>query len=206
MLLAAATALLLQATPPSLAVWMQPVGTIHSAFESVREGRVWIAYLPLGASYAPPAWPVELHGELTITFGGEALTDASRSFAGALVSAGPVFRLLRSGPLRGPFVQPKLFASYLGQSAEVPSGFELFRAGSAMEIGLGLDVGWQLQFGRVYVTPVLGATVSLATGEGPPLSTYYGYGTLAAGLDPRGEVSVFQWGLNLNLVRIGVVF
>ena len=192
------------AAAPRLAVWMQPAGALYAAEESVRLGR-GVLYLPLGATIALPSLPIEISAELTLAAGGENLPDASRSFFGGLLSVGPAFRL-SAQPLSGLFIQPKVIASFVSQSATVPLGYPYFESGSMVEVGLGLDVGYALRFGWLYLAPVIGANVSLASGQGAPLSSLYAFRPLFAGIDPNQTEAFVYWGVNLNLLRIGGAF
>ena len=203
MVASALVALALGASP-GFAVWMQPAGTVYALEESVRFGR-GVLYLPLGATVALPRSPIEIAAELTLTAGSETLPNASRGFFGGLLSVGPAFRLSPQ-PFSGLFIQPKLIASYLSQSATTPLAYPYFGSGSMVEIGLGVDVGYALRFGWLYVAPVIGANVSIASGDGAPLSSIYAFRPLFAGIDPRQRAGLVYWGVNLNLVRVGGAF
>jgi hypothetical protein len=209
MLTPALVALALCASPesaaaPRIAVWIQPAGTLYAAEESVRLGR-GVFYLPLGATLALPRLPIELAAELTLTAGSEILPNASRGFFGGLLSVGPAFRL-SSQPFSGFFIQPKVIASFVSQSATVPLSYPYFGSGSMGEIGLGIDVGYELRFGWLYLAPVVGANISLASGQGAPLSSLYAFRPLFAGIDPEQTAAIVYWGVNLNLLRIGGAF
>jgi hypothetical protein len=119
-------------------------------------------------------------------------------------SAGVAFSM-GDGPLRGLTFQPKVSLAYFSDVGNGGVESPLSVNGDGVEVALGLDVSYQLQFGNFYVAPVLGASGGYCfncTTRLPP------NGELIAlpFEDPQALSRSNRWvlfRLNLNLLRAG---
>ncbi len=189
-----------EASPdPRYSVWVQPVGTLLFGLYGQA------LYLPLGAN-VPLSDKTSLAIEVTPVVGTWAY-DKSWAREDARhwrmsVAAGPVFSF-GSGPLSGPFIEPKLVTIFAYDPDYADDEIRL-KGGMSFEARVGLDLGWQFSGGGWYVTPMIGASAgyclncsgdwvsSLIT----PMAREYS--------DKRGSRPVLN--LNLNLLRIGTSF
>jgi len=181
---------------PGAALWLQPVGLVVLPFASPRT-----AYVALGAT-AVMAGGLELSTELTLW---HSQTDAMspsgfREVRRAVTFAiGPVFHT-GDAPLGGFFVEPKAIAE-LGQEYGVggfQSTFDGRGASGFYAVQVGISAGWQLRWKRLYLMLSLGGSV----GVGSRSLTTLGPIVFTQTFPPRSFG--FQWGLDLNLLRIGV--
>jgi hypothetical protein len=144
------------------------------------------------------------------TFGGNWYGCGTRS-TGVFAALGLAFRF-GDRPDWGWFLQPKLRVrafNTTGGSESVlfadcsPDNLALLR-GSDREIGMGLDLGYQMRFGPLFLAPLLGVSFGVCL-DAPGGNFFHVDFDLFTEIKPRERVSVCG-GLNLNLLRIGVAF
>lgn len=184
-------------------LWVQPAPMLLSG-PSLQESLTHLQLRALSVGTNVPVLNKELVLELQLAPGAKQGTCGTTWFWGGWASAGVLFPLGKS-PTDGLFVQPKLTASYFDQAAEGDNCVDATQVRwSSAEFGLGVDVGFQVTLGPLYAAPLLGVYVGECVNCPPqttPLTPYTPY------LGKAGDrLNHLTFGLNLNLLRVGLVF
>jgi hypothetical protein len=178
------------------AVWVEPVGSIIMALGGG-------AFASLGTNLALGP-NTDLAFEAAFTAGLDWYGCKSSS-TGGWAAVGMTFRFGSQASYDGFFIQPKLRARYFSTSGSETSG-GWFGCGSSVdgedsEVGLGLDIGYQIVEGPLFIAPILG--VSFNRCFNCPGGDFLNFKILG-GHDAREDGLTL--GINLNLIRIGFVF
>lgn len=183
------------------ALWGQPLGMAGYAVGGSLQSTGGFStpvmvYLPFGANVVLGG--VELVVELTVT--GQVFGTFLPSRAGVWLSAGPLFHT-GTIPLNGFFVQPKLLGAYTSSLGVNFSCGTICATTDNGVVAVGLDVGYQFTFRKMYVAFVAG--VGLGAGNYvdmtvvSPFVTPFG----SSAPPPNGVAPVLL--VNLNLLRVG---
>ncbi len=181
--------------PPTFSAWAQPVGTAAM-------GAGGVFYLSLGTNIRMGR-DRDLVLEVAPTRGNHYGCKSTSS--GGWASVGAAFFPAARSSRRGFFWEPLLSGRYF-RTAHSQSSRGFFACsgevldGSDAELQLGFDLGYQLRFGSLLVVPVIGARAGYCwncPGRGP-LSL--------AILDNDVRTSRPTVGVNLNLLRLGMIF
>jgi hypothetical protein len=175
--------------------WAQPAGTAAMAAGGV-------FYLSVGTNIAMGP-DRDLVLEVATTRGNHYGCHTTSS--GGWASVGAAFFPARSPSRRGFFWEPLLNGRYFHTAGgESSRGFfgcaKDTLDGSDADLQVGLDIGYQLRFGSLLVVPVIGARAGYCwncVGRGP---------TSLPLLDNEVRTDRPVVGLNLNLVRVGMIF
>lgn len=199
--------------PFKTAIWVQPaVPVAVAAFDAVNGLPLELIYVPVGATFETGgdwALSVELSYHRYTPF----CIDSFYCYTafGWIGSVGALYHPGGGGALHGFFIEPKLIASsvttlYRDGLSYSPTGMHIPRPPNHASRGveLGVDIGYQLNFGNFYVAPVIGVSAGLCTSclGGITQSMAYSFGgdAQAAG----GVAPIYD--LNLNLLRVGATF
>ncbi len=182
------------------ALWGQPLGTagygVGGSLQSIGGASTPVmVYLPFGANVVLGG--VELVFELTVT--GQVFGSFSPPRAGAWLSAGPLFHT-GAIPLNGFFVQPKLIGAY---TSSLGANFSCGTICGSTDTGLvavGIDVGYQFTFRKLYIAFVAGA--GIGAGNYPDLTVVSPFVTTFGSSAPPAAVAPVLL-VNLNLLRVG---
>lgn len=192
-----------EAPSPSAVVWAYPLSTPFFGAIALSRlvGPVW--QIPIGANFSVgPDWSLAI--EAAFTRG--TVNDACSTCLlwGVTAAIGPSWSVSGRG-LEGWFVQPKFLIGYAeprgwGIASLAPSGEPLaFSPTRTVDFQLGIDVGYHLRFGRLYMAPVMGASAGWCIDCGGPFAS----GALGPNAQQRHS---FVAGLNVNLLRLGAIF
>lgn len=188
---------------PSFSLWVQPLSLLTLTPIASSNGDT-LLMIPVGANLALGA-STDLVLELTPIIASYDC-EARCTTRGLAFAVGPSWTFGASRPGNGFFLQPKLLGVLTRDSREVefqvPSD-----AGSWSETGrqlsLGLDVGYQLKRGPLFLAFVVGGSVGQGWNIAEDKDSLF-ISLLDTPIRAREDKTV--WDLNLNLVRIGGSF
>jgi hypothetical protein len=180
---------------PSLSLWVEPMSSLVLTPLAASVGDTFIM-VPLGM-HLPLSSRQDLVLELTPIFSFQQCEGRCRTQALAL-AVGSSWILLPNNSRGGLFVQPKL----VGVLSRDSRG-ENAQAHTAAQLSLGLDVGYRLNFGRLFMEFVLGGSVG-AGWNVPRSSPSIFFGLYDWPELQREDKAV--WDLNLHLLRLGANF
>ncbi|HEY8212154.1 MAG TPA: hypothetical protein VIG99_31950 [Myxococcaceae bacterium] len=175
--------------------------------------------VPLGWTYGLGSW-ADLTVEMTPYYSGRVacITPAScrQSVFGLVATAGVSFGrpiVSVSGLELGWMVSPKVLVAVADEIAVPGADSLLFSPGVASEIGGGLDFGLELHGQRLglYAAFVLGVSLSAGFGVGGrpdfgPTPPSWPAVVMALTTGPPRQDVMWVPGINLNLLRVGMVF
>lgn len=183
------------------ALWTQPAGAVGYGIAGslTNVGGLTtpvMAYVPLGANVVLPGF--ELVVELTVT--GQLLGSFQPARVGAWLTVGPLFHT-GAIPLNGFFVQPKLLGAYTTSLGVNFSCGSFCPQSDNVLVAMGVDVGYQFTFRRMYYAFVIG--FGGGGGTYPDMSFVTPFQTnFGGGLPFAGTFNPVLL-LNLNLLRVG---
>ena len=189
---------------PKVDVWFAPAGAVFAVEETLRTHDA-IAYLPLGANISlTPRWGASLelswlHGNYHCNLDDEFCRGSA---AGAVVTLGVRLHLVPDPEHSGPFLHFKV----LGATATdydrqgQPLVPDAIHAGQSWSLGTGVDLGYDVRIGALYVAPVIGISLDYHEGASEPLATH-ALLYLSRGYY-RGPGGV-GFSTNFNFVRLG---
>lgn len=191
------------AAAPSVALWVKPLGPLTLTPILAAQDDTFVM-VPLGMNIPLDATK-ELVLELTPIW--TRLDCEARCTTQALsLAVGPSWTVVPTSPGSGFFLQPKLGAVVARDSREAGIATP-FDEGSWSETGaqlsLGLDVGYQLRRGHLFLAFVVGA--SAGRGWNVAASSRSVFFSMVDVPERRRE-DKWVWDMNLHLLRIGASF
>jgi hypothetical protein len=189
---------------PSLSLWVEPLGPLALTPLMASVGNTFVM-VPLGM-HLPLSPSQDLVLELTPIFSRQRCESRCSSQMLAL-AVGTSWLLLPNNSRGGLFLQPKLIGVLAHDSRGVDVVMFSHESGAWSEAGaqlsLGLDVGYRLRFGHLFLEFVLGGSVG--RGWNVPSSSQSLFFSL---LDwpERHREDKGVWDLNLHLLRVGASF
>ena len=181
--------------PPSLSLWVQPLGTAFAL--TTGQG----LYLPIGANIRTSE-KFDLQMELSFLAGTfEGADEGTVTSRGAAFSVGPLFRK------RSFFLSPKLLCAVQRdrQQGIGADGASLDHEGTAVIGHLGADIGMEMRAGGLMLGFSTGASAGVCRGCGDT-KFYSPVGFGGSALAQGGKSFTPSFGVNLNLLRIGAAF
>ncbi|HZI09532.1 MAG TPA: hypothetical protein VE153_04015 [Myxococcus sp.] len=188
---------------PGVAVWVKPLSALTLTPVLASQGETFVM-VPVGMNL-PLGTRTDLVLELTPIWTRQ---DCEARCTGRALSlaVGPSFLVAPSSPGSGFFLQPKLVGVLAQQSRET----ELSVPGdpgswseTSTQLSLGLDVGYQLRRGPLFLAFVLGASVG--RGWNVPASSPSVFFSLVDWPE-RAREDKLTWDVNLHLLRVGASF
>jgi len=177
-----------------VALWLEPAAPIWAGLSSA------VVYVPVGFSVGVGS-SVSLQLEAAPIW---KPSDGLRSALGGIGSLGLAWHLLDRPAQSGPFVVFKVTGGYLKHEGPAPrTGYDDPVPGEQIEVGGGIDFGWQFRFGALYVAPLLGLG-GVYRMKSSQSAVLFPVDTAVHGPTKRGDGVDF--GFNLNLLRFGVIF
>jgi hypothetical protein len=182
-------------------IWTQPAPMLllgPSLQESIQSLR--LRSLPVGVNIVTHGKALVL--EAIIAPGSRSAECGTTRYWGGWMAAGVLIPLGKSAT-DGFFIQPKVIATYFNQTNDGSECLDLGQAQwSTFEWDVGVDLGYQLTLGPLYVAPVIGVFAgqcfNCAEGALPTAPAFLG--------DVESQLRRFNVGFNLNLLRVGVVW
>jgi len=183
-----------EAPRPAPALWVAPLFSLTLTPFAASQGST-LLMVPVGVNL-PVSATREWVLELAPLFSHTRCEEAACSAFGLSLSAGMAWTLLPNGKGGGLFLQPKLVGlpSWVGGNQWKAAGAQL---------SLGLDVGYRLNLGRLFLAFVVGG--SAGRGWNVPRNTSSLY-TSFLDIPTSYRTNKWVWDVNLNLVRIGANF
>ncbi len=188
---------------PSVAVWVKPLGPLTLTPVLAAQDDTFVM-VPLGMNI-PLGATTELVLELTPIW--TRLDCEARCTTRALsLAVGPSWTAVPTSPGSGFFLQPKLGAVVARDSREAGTATPLDEGSwseTGTQLSLGLDLGYQLRRGHLFLAFVVGA--SAGRGWNVPASSQ---SVLFSMVDTpeRGREDKWVWDLSFHLLRIGASF
>jgi hypothetical protein len=188
---------------PSFSLWVEPLSALTLTPVMASLGSTFVM-VPLGMNlHLSPTQHLVL--ELTPIYSRHDC-EARCSTRALALAVGSSWLLLPSHSRGGLFVQPKLVGVLAhdrsGADFELPDGAGAWSK-TGTQLSLGLDVGYRLSFGRLFLEFILGGSVGW--GWNIPSSSQSLFFSLLDWPQFRREDKVV-WDLNLHLLRIGASF
>lgn len=193
----------LPSEPNGVAVWVKPLSALTLTPVMASRGETFVM-VPVGANL-PLGTSTDLVLELTPLWTRQ---DCEARCTGKALSlaAGPSFTLFSSRPGSGFFIQPKLTGVVAQQSREVDvtvPGDEGAWSETSTQVSLGLDLGYQLRRGPLFLAFALGA--SMGRGWNVPDNSPSVFFSMVDWPE-RAREDKTTWDVNLHLLRIGASF
>lgn len=183
-----------------IAVWAQPLPMFllgPSLQESLQHPQ--LRSFSVGANIATAGKALVV--ETLIAPGSRTNECGTMKYWGGWASVGLLIPLGKS-VMDGFFIQPKIIGTYFNQTNEGGCVDVANLNWSTAEWDVGVDLGFQVTFGPIYVAPVLGVFAGQCFNcaqSGLPSAPYF-LDDAASGLQR------FNFGFNLNLLRVGAVW